>query len=162
MRPHPAALRLAAAAVTAATLFAPTSASATTTTPNDAWVPCKYGMTSNMYWAPGQSLAYGSRWCVGQYQLAMQNDGNLVIYDVNGLGLWSTQTWGHPGADAIMQNDGNLVVQQNNQPLWNSRTGGNTGSYYYLCFQLDGNLVIYAPVPGTGPCKGAPRWNSNT
>lgn len=130
--------------------------------PHDAWIPCQAGLTADKAWAPGSNFAPGVRWCVGEYQLTMQNDGNFVIYDVNGHPLWNTQTEGHPGASAVMQNDGNLVVQKNNQPLWNSGTGGNTGSYYYVCFQTDGNLVIYAPLPNTTPCNGAPRWDSNT
>ncbi|WP_052441287.1 hypothetical protein [Streptacidiphilus anmyonensis] len=120
------------------------------------------GLTADKAWAPGSTFGGGVRWCVGEYQLTMQTDGNLVIYDVNGNPLWNTQTEGHPGAFAIMQTDGNLVVYQGSTPLWNSGTGGNPGATYYLCFQTDGNLVIYAPVPHTTACNGAPRWDSNT
>ncbi|WP_327071352.1 hypothetical protein [Kitasatospora sp. NBC_01302] len=162
MRSRLAALRLAALAFAATAAFGPTPASAATVAPHDAWIPCQAGLTADKAWAPGSNFAPGVRWCVGEYQLTMQNDGNFVIYDVNGHPLWNTQTEGHPGASAVMQNDGNLVVQKNNQPLWNSGTGGNTGSYYYVCFQTDGNLVIYAPLPNTTPCNGAPRWDSNT
>jgi hypothetical protein len=59
----------------------------------------------------------------------MQQDGNFVLYDrhVNhggGLGtpVWSTNTWGNPGAYLGMQNDGNLVVYLGPTPLWASNT----------------------------------------
>lgn len=161
MRSRLTALRLAAVVFAAVAAFSPVSASAAVT-PNDAWVPCQVGYTSDLSWAPGDTLPGGVRWCVGEYQLAMQNDGNLVIYDVNGQALWDTQTEGHSGASAIMQTDGNFVVRQNTTPLWNSGTGGNQGATYYLCFQTDGNLVVYAPLPHTTACNGSPRWDSNT
>ncbi|WP_052434013.1 hypothetical protein [Streptacidiphilus melanogenes] len=161
MRSRLAAARLAAAVFAAAAAFGPTSASAAVA-PHDAWVPCQVGLTADKAWPAGSTFLGGARWCVGEYQLTMQTDGNFVIYNVNGQALWNTQTEGHPGASAIMQTDGNLVVYQNNTPLWNSGTGGNPGGYYYLCFQTDGNLVIYAPVPHTTACNGAPRWDSNT
>ncbi|MBM9506130.1 hypothetical protein [Actinacidiphila acididurans] len=159
-----AATRLAATmtAAAAAAVLVPSAATAAPASANDAWIPCPVGLTSNKVWAPGSNIGSGERWCVGQYQLTMQHDGNLVIYDVAGHPLWNSQTEGHSGAYATMQNDGNFVVYQGSQWLWNSQTGGNTGAYYYLCFQTDGNLVVYAPVPNTTPCHGAPRWWSGT
>jgi hypothetical protein len=149
-------------AAAAATVLVPSAADAAPASPTDAWIPCQYGLTTDKAFPPGSSFSAGTRWCVGEYQLIMQHDGNLVIYDVAGHPLWNTQSYGHVGAYAIMQNDGNLVVYQGSQALWNSGTGGNPGGYYYLCFQTDGNLVIYAPLPGTAPCHGSPRWWSNT
>jgi hypothetical protein len=44
----------------------------------------------------------------------MQGDGNLVVYrgfePDSANAVWSTNTWGHPGAYLAIQNDGNLVV----------------------------------------------------
>ena len=57
----------------------------------------------------------------------MQLDGNLVLQDSTGRGLWSSRTYGHPGAYAVAQDDGNLVVYGspgNTQPLWASGTAG--------------------------------------
>jgi hypothetical protein len=97
----------------------------------------------------GQSLYSPS----GQYQLRMQPDGNLVIYD-NGSGIWNTRTQGTGSSNyLIMQNDGNLVVYTSaKQGVWNSGTQG-TGSGNYLDMQNDGNLVIYSS-------SGIGEWSS--
>lgn len=79
--------------------------------------------------------------CDGRFELVMQGDGNLVLYQGN-TALWHSQTHGQPGHVAVMQNDGNLVVYTEDlQPLWNSGTYGHPGSVLRL--QDDGNLVIY-------------------
>jgi hypothetical protein len=53
----------------------------------------------------------------------MQNDGNFVLYATGGKALWSSGTYGHPGASLAMQNDGNLVVYgPGGKPLWASNT----------------------------------------
>jgi GH25 family lysozyme M1 (1,4-beta-N-acetylmuramidase) len=105
---------------------------------------------------PGQGLSGGEQLtsCDGRYTLAMQNDGNLVLYH-NGKGaLWATGTNGKGGYNAIMQGDGNFVLYDvHNHPLWASGTNGHGGSY--LAAQDDGNLVVYAP-------GGHPLWASNT
>ncbi len=73
----------------------------------------------------------------------MQADGNLVLYFAGAdRALWSSGTYGRPGAYAIMQPDGNLVVyDQTRKPLWSSATNGSGSSILKL--QNDGNLVIY-------------------
>ncbi len=108
---------------------------------------------------PGKGLdagqALGS--CDGRFTLAMQADGNLVLYQ-NGVGaLWASNTW-HPtestGYTAVMQDDGNFVLYENGaQALWDSGTPGHPGSY--LAIQDDGNVVVYA-------AGGTPLWVSNT
>lgn len=40
----------------------------------------------------------------------MQPDGNLVVYDAQGLDHWSSGTPGNAGAYLVVQNDGNLVI----------------------------------------------------
>jgi len=79
----------------------------------------------------------------GKHVLAMQHDGNLVLYRKRDMfARWHTVTHQHAGSYAIMQDDGNLVViSAAGKPLWASRTGGNSGAY--LVIQNDGNLVIY-------------------
>ncbi|MFV0460282.1 MAG: SpoIID/LytB domain-containing protein [Actinomycetales bacterium] len=42
--------------------------------------------------------------------LSMQTDGNLVFYQGGGAALWSTGTWGNPGARAHLADDGELLV----------------------------------------------------
>jgi hypothetical protein len=75
-----------------------------------------------------------------EYQLIMQGDGNLVLYNAAKEALWSSQTSG-PGNYAAMQTDGNFVVYSGGTALWNSMTSGFSGAYLQL--QDDSNLVIY-------------------
>ncbi|PYC68375.1 hypothetical protein C7C46_29160 [Streptomyces tateyamensis] len=106
---------------------------------------------------PGDS-AYSSR-----TMLTMQADGNLVLYTLGGLPLWSTNTNGHPGAYATMQADGNLVVYQPDpkfttpgaaaNSLWSSGTPNNPGATAKV--QGDCNFVIY-------DTNNKPLWASNT
>ena len=105
--------------------------------------------------AGGQGLTVGQtlRSCDGRFQLAMQYDGNLVLYQGGGA-LWASNTWTSTGYSAVMQNDGNFVLYDVNQhPLFASGTWGRPGNT--LAMQDDGNLVVYA-------AGGAPLWASNT
>ena len=58
--------------------------------------------------------------------LAMQDDGNLVIYDEAGNGIWSTGTSGNAGGFLAAQDDGNLVIYSPDQrkALWHTGTAG--------------------------------------
>jgi hypothetical protein len=86
------------------------------------------------------------------YKLLLQNDGNLVL--LNMQKKWGDPLWNKPlpiwdagtnpfGSHVIMQDDGNLVVFGDTKKLWASGTGGKSGAY--LEIQNDGNLVIYLP-----------------
>ncbi|WP_181799251.1 hypothetical protein [Kitasatospora acidiphila] len=67
-------------------------------------------------------------------KLVMQTDGNLVLYLLTQTGgqgpaVWSSGTWGHPGAHAVSQSDGNFVVYDSSgQALWSSGTWGQSGT----------------------------------
>jgi hypothetical protein len=91
--------------------------------------------------AQGQSLVSKN----GAYELAMQADGNVVLYNRgNGRAIWSTGTYqgGCRGASLIMQTDGNLVVYDGGRrACWSSHTQGHAGAS--LTLQDDGNAVIY-------------------
>ncbi len=51
--------------------------------------------------------------------LAMQGDGNLVLYSLLGQALWSSHTEGNPGAKLAVQDDGNLVIYSSSgKALW--------------------------------------------
>ncbi|MCC9306082.1 hypothetical protein LN042_02990 [Kitasatospora sp. RB6PN24] len=122
---------------------------------------CTISTTGNIAITPGTSIGEGVNLCSGNYELAMQTDGNLVIYGPSGSALWYSGTVNSGTTVADAQTDGNFVVYSGSTALWNSRTGGNPGAY--PCFQPDGNLVVYRPS-GTGQytCNGSSLWDSNT
>lgn len=92
--------------------------------------------------AGGQQLRAGQSLNAGNYRLAMQSDGNLVVYGPENAPRWHTWTYMHPGSRLVMQTDGNLVLYSSNDvALWNSRTWGNPGARAVI--QGDGNLVVY-------------------
>ncbi|ATB37101.1 hypothetical protein CYFUS_002522 [Cystobacter fuscus] len=59
----------------------------------------------------------------------MQSDGNFVVYRTTGAttgaDVWSTLTYGHPGAYLVLQNDGNLVIYEGGTAIWNTGTWGH-------------------------------------
>ena len=79
----------------------------------------------------------------GAYQLMLQDDGNLVLYQNNGYKpLWSSDTEGKGGVIMTFQEDGNFVVYTaGNVAVWASGTNGKGSAI--LIMQDDGNLVIY-------------------
>jgi hypothetical protein len=93
--------------------------------------------------------------CDGRFSLAMQTDGNLVLYE-SSTALWSSNTAGTGGALATMQDDGNFVVYTGaGVALWSSVTAG-AGCGAYVAVQNDGNTVIYnsggTALWSTGTC----------
>ncbi|MFD7625520.1 FG-GAP-like repeat-containing protein [Streptomyces sp. NPDC059851] len=118
---------------------------------------------------PGQTIQSGTTLVGKHLKLAMQSDGNLVIYhnsggEGKGAAIWSSNTVGNPGAYAVMQADGNFVVYTKTGGdgkgghLWSTATFGNPGAY--LRFQTDGNLVVHKKDGGEG--KGGGLWSSQT
>jgi hypothetical protein len=100
----------------------------------------------------------GKQWisCDGRFDLNMQTDGNLVLYE-GATALWASNTVSCGGC-VSMQSDGNLVVYDSGGMLpghacWATGTNGNPGDF--LALQNDGNLVIYTSA-------GTPIWASNT
>ncbi|KAG2482043.1 hypothetical protein HYH03_019004 [Edaphochlamys debaryana] len=55
---------------------------------------------------------------------ARADDGNLVSYNAAGKPLWSSNTWGRPGAYLVVHNDGSLVIYHGKRPVWAVNTGG--------------------------------------
>ncbi|HSU16576.1 CHAP domain-containing protein [Longimicrobium sp.] len=85
----------------------------------------------------------------GNATLAVQGDGNVVLYGWQ-VPLWTApNTVNHGTSLLMMQGDGNLVASDGNGvALWTSGTGGHPGAW--LAIQDDCNLVIYAgPYPQT-------------
>ncbi|MEI5101418.1 hypothetical protein RB200_26435 [Streptomyces sp. PmtG] len=124
------------------------------------------------YLKPGECLTPGkyiavhvpnnlAKW----YELWVQGDGNVVLYDHN-FGtyqpFWETDTRGR-NVSLWMQRDGNVVVYDGNgSPLWSLGTSGCGGHGAWLRVQADMNLVLYdrdwGPLwarfngPSTRPC----------
>jgi len=94
--------------------------------------------------SPGQNLPIGQSIISGngEYRLAMQHDGNLVLYDKTGKALWASNTNNVAIQTCAMQSDGNLVLYRyDGHAQWASNTHGKPGAY--LVMQNDGNAVIY-------------------
>jgi LysM repeat protein len=71
--------------------------------------------------AVGQELSSAN----GKHRLAMQQDGNLVLYS-EGAPVWATDTAGRGAVRADMQADGNLVLADGTgQAVWAAGTNGN-------------------------------------
>lgn len=111
---------------------------ATSQTPAPPTPPTSQGTV----WRAGDSLTSGN----GVYRMAMQGDGNLVLY-AGSQPLWHTQTSGNPGAYTVLQGDGNLVLYSaSSQPLRFTGTQGNPGAT--LALGDDGNLVLRSASGG--------------
>ena len=103
---------------------------------------------------PGEVLYGGQSLVDGPYTMAMQTDGNFVLYANGNQALWQSHTYNNPGSDVVMQTDGNLVVYSpGGQALWQSGTYNQPGDH--LVVQTDGNAVIYTP-------SGGAPWFTNT
>ncbi|WP_369930932.1 LamG-like jellyroll fold domain-containing protein [Plantactinospora sp. BC1] len=90
----------------------------------------------------GQELTEGQylRSDIGNYQLLVQSDGNLVLQQA-GHPLWSSGTANNPGAHLLLQVDGNLVLYSaDDVALWDSGTWGTAADR--LVLRDDGDLVL--------------------
>lgn len=76
-------------------------------------------------YGPGYSTMWHSNTAnYGGASLAMQTDGNLVIYAPNnGPAIWSTGTGGNSGDSLVVQNDGNVVLYS-----WSGKSMWSTGT----------------------------------
>ncbi len=105
--------------------------------------PCSGHVIRVVAGAPAE-FPTGTRWarCDGG-ALALQPDGNLVLYGRDGQPVWATWTFGHSVARLVLQLDGNLVLYDPNEnPVWSTGTFGHPGAF--LAIQEDGNVVLYA------------------
>lgn len=115
-----------------------------------ATVPYCSDLQANELLFAGQTIWSAS----GGFHLAMQTDGNLVLYGPSGA-RWATMTSG--SNYVAMQGDGNFVVYRvGGGALWSSGTGFGGGTT--LAVQSDGNLVEYAPGYGAA---WAASWHEN-
>jgi len=95
---------------------------------------------------------------VGNNQLVLQSDGNLVIFE-NGVNCWDSGTGSAANSmstfSLYFQTDGNLVLYKGSGTsivMWaaNIYSSCANSSYAYLTFQSDGNLVLRYPHNYTG------------
>jgi hypothetical protein len=99
--------------------------------------------------ALGTNQSKGS--CDGQYSLAMQGDGNLVLYRSGGPAVWASCTQSGTTHGAFMQGDGNLVIYATTGALWSTRTGQANSRLFFE----SGGLVMRAT-------NDAVVWTSGT
>ena len=106
-------------------------------------------LTANQYLSAGQSLTS----CDGRFDLILQGDGNLVLYE-GASALWASNTVNSAATKAILQGDGNFVLYTAaGTAVWASNTAGNAGAE--LVLGNDGNLVVDS-------ASGAALWSTNT
>lgn len=84
------------------------------------------------------------------YELRMQEDGNLVEYQGSRV-VWQSGTDGNPGAVLTYQRDGNLTIVANNTALWSSGTSGRSAGRVYL--DNSGTFRVH-------DAAGTARWES--
>jgi hypothetical protein len=75
-----------------------------------------------VYNAPRALWASGTQGRGSGCFVAMQGDGNLVVYTQGGVPVWASGTNGNANAEVVMQDDGNLVVYAGGRALWASNT----------------------------------------
>jgi hypothetical protein len=91
--------------------------------------------------------------CDGRFSLVLQDDGNLVLYQVGGKALWASSTVGSKAQKTVMQGDGNLVVYGAQGPIWSTNTWGHPGAW--LGVGDDGSLILH-------DAGGMPIWWDGT
>lgn len=122
----------------------------------------------------GQNLYEGSGIASenGAYYLAMQTDGNLVLYNSTGAAVWSTGTWNSkdcPSGDSCviqldMQTDGNLVLYSHDEntgaltPMCWAYGSYGSGSFDHMLVNENGTVTVQ-PVSETG---GQNVWSSSS
>lgn len=112
-------------------------------------IPLSMKKIAKDYLAQGERLnsgesIYSSN---GKYQLILQTDGNLVIYDENHTSIWATNMATYGKGDHLdVQFDGNLVVyDKDHKPLWS--TGTYKSKVVKLILTDNGNLILFDWTP---------------
>lgn len=111
-------------------------------------------MTHNQSLAPGEWLMSPNR----RYGMAFQPDDNLVVYGPNRPALWSSDTYGNPGATFTLANDREMIVTaRDGRGLWRSGVvGRGSDGAELLRLQDDGNAVLYR---SDGSAQWYPGWD---
>ncbi len=66
----------------------------------------------------GQAIWSSRTAGTGRSRLALQPDGNLVVYSGSGAPVWQSSTAGTGPGVLAMQDDGNLVLYASGRPVW--------------------------------------------
>lgn len=101
----------------------------------------------------------------GRYELHMQKEGTLALYDNRHPGhvlIWQAKMDGapQPGSKAVLRNTGSLaVVDPSGKDLWTSSAAAGIGDYFV---QIDpkGRLEVYKGTTLSDPAKTL-VWASN-
>src|SRR5262249_54065515 len=117
--------------------------------------PCSGSPSVNKVLQSGSTWPAATYFCSGNYEFANQANGDIVIYRADGTPIWHSNTDTGLASYATMQTDGNFVQARSG---WSTRTSGHPGAY--MCFQRDGNMVVYAV--GGGTCAGRALWATGT
>ncbi|MGW1076199.1 LysM peptidoglycan-binding domain-containing protein [Streptomyces sp. NPDC002537] len=100
----------------------------------------------------GDELGLGQSLQGGAYALTLQDDGNLVLSEPDGV-VWATNTHGKGVQRAVLQEDGNFVLYTDDGAVWATDTNGQDVDR--LVVQADRNVVLYDN-------DGDPLWASDT
>ena len=147
------------------------SANQSLRSPNGRFVALLQGDGNFVVFADGRP-GFATRTRAAGAALALQSDGNVVIYDSQGRPLWASGTGGSGGSDQlVMQDDGNLVLYGPRGAVWatglpsqgvlrapgelSSGTALSSADHRFAAvMQGDGNFVVYD--------RGRALWASHT
>jgi hypothetical protein len=110
---------------------------------------------------------------VGKYEMIVQFDCNLVLYEVtrNWMPLWASNTSGQgTNCVAVMRLDGDFVLYDGlDIALFETNTSSSSCSLsggppsFLAILQDDGNFVVYCEPKGcTSPQQLTPLWATGT
>ncbi|MFG1943906.1 trypsin-like serine protease [Nonomuraea sp. NPDC048826] len=101
-----------------------------------------------------------------------QNDGNLVVYDRAGKGVWSTKSSGRPNARLVCESDGGATVYDGSTRVWQSGTApvlhasvnfqvaeSHADPFLQTSLCLSGDRATHLKVDD-GVLKGSDGWRS--
>jgi hypothetical protein len=100
---------------------------------------------------PGQQLHSGQSWKTSQVTMTMQADGELVIYRA-GRAEWSSGTVGSGYRVIMQDDGNLVIYNQQVFGVWSSDTGGDQGAYLKLESNGDVVIIYQGKViwtPGT-------------
>lgn len=96
-----------------------------------------YAKTSN----PNHRLSLRSS--NGKYRAIFQTDGNFVVYGPSGA-IWQSHTSGRGHTLAMQSDGNVVIYTAKGSAVWNTRTVSRGYAWQQLAMQGDGNLVLYA------------------